>query len=40
MVAMLWAVGIRATLKTPEWPTLWTDVQKGRVPFYYMGRKT
>jgi len=38
MVAMLRAVGIRATLKTPEWPTLWTDVQKGRVPFYYMGR--
>ena len=38
MVAMLRAVGIRAALKTPEWPTLWTDVQKGRVPFYYMGR--
>ena len=38
MVAMLRAVGIHATLKTPEWPTLWTDVQKGRVPFYYMGR--
>jgi len=38
MVAMLRNVGIRATLKTPEWPTLWTDVQKGRVPFYYMGR--
>ena len=35
---MLRAVGIRAALKTPEWPTLWTDVQKGRVPFYYMGR--
>jgi peptide/nickel transport system substrate-binding protein len=38
MAAMLRAVGIRATLKTPEWPTLWADVQKGRVPFYYMGR--
>jgi peptide/nickel transport system substrate-binding protein len=38
MTAMLRAVGIRATLKTPEWPTLWADVQKGRVPFYYMGR--
>ena len=38
MVAMLRAVGIRAALKTPEWPTLWSDVQKGRVPFYYMGR--
>lgn len=38
MAAMLRAVGIRAALKTPEWPTLWSDVQKGRVPFYYMGR--
>ena len=38
MTAMLRAVGIRASLKTPEWPTLWTDVQRGRVPFYYMGR--
>jgi peptide/nickel transport system substrate-binding protein len=38
MTAMLRAVGIRAALKTPEWPTLWSDVQKGRVPFYYMGR--
>jgi len=35
---MLRAVGIRATLKTPEWPTLWANVQKGKVPFYYMGR--
>ncbi len=23
---------------TPEWPTLWANVQKGTVPFYYMGR--
>jgi peptide/nickel transport system substrate-binding protein len=38
MTAMLRDVGIRASLKTPEWPTLWTDVQRGRVPFYYMGR--
>ena len=22
----------------PEWPTLWANVQKGRTPFYYMGR--
>jgi peptide/nickel transport system substrate-binding protein len=38
MVAMLRDVGIRTSLRTPEWPTLWSDVQKGRVPFYYMGR--
>jgi peptide/nickel transport system substrate-binding protein len=31
-------VGIRARLATPEWPTLWDNVQKGQVPFYYMGR--
>ena len=22
----------------PEWATLWADVQKGKTPFYYMGR--
>lgn len=38
MVPMLNAVGIRTKLVTPEWPTLWANVQKGRVPFYYMGR--
>jgi peptide/nickel transport system substrate-binding protein len=35
---MLTAVGIRTTLLTPEWPTLWSNVQDGKVPFYYMGR--
>ena len=38
MVPMLNAVGIRAKLATPEWATLWANVQKGTVPFYYMGR--
>ena len=38
MVPMLSAVGIRTKLLTPEWPTLWANVQKGNVPFYYMGR--
>ena len=38
MIPMLNAVGIRARLLTPEWPTLWSSVQKGGVPFYYMGR--
>lgn len=38
MVPMLNAVGIRTKLLTPEWPTLWANVQKGNVPFYYMGR--
>lgn len=38
MVPMLNAVGIRAKLQTPEWSTLWDNVQKGKVPFYYMGR--
>jgi peptide/nickel transport system substrate-binding protein len=38
MIPMLQAVGIRAKLLTPEWPTLWANVQKGTVPFYYMGR--
>ena len=38
MVPMLNAVGIHTKLLTPDWPTLWANVQKGRVPFYYMGR--
>jgi peptide/nickel transport system substrate-binding protein len=38
VAAMLSEVGIRTKLQTPEWPTLWANVQKGRVPFYYMGR--
>jgi len=38
MIPMLKAIGLDATLKTPEWPTLWANVQKGKVPFYYMGR--
>ena len=35
---MLTAVGIRTKLQTPEWATLWANVQVGKVPFYYMGR--
>jgi peptide/nickel transport system substrate-binding protein len=23
---------------TPEWPTMWADVQAGKTAFYYMGR--
>jgi peptide/nickel transport system substrate-binding protein len=38
MVPMLNAAGFRAKLLTPEWPTLWANVQKGTIPFYYMGR--
>lgn len=38
MIPMLNAVGIRARLKTPEWSTLWSNVRKGKVPFFYMGR--
>lgn len=38
MASMLTAIGIRTALKTPEWATLWGDVQRGRIPFYYMGR--
>ena len=38
VVPMLSAAGIRTRLLTPEWPTLWANVQSGRVPFYYMGR--
>ena len=38
MIPMLNAAGFKARLLTPEWPTLWANVQKGRVPFFYMGR--
>ena len=38
MIPMLNAAGFKASLKTPEWPTLWANVQKGKVPFFYMGR--
>ena len=38
MIPMLNAAGFRARLSTPEWPTLWANVQKGTIPFYYMGR--
>lgn len=38
MIPMLNAAGFKAKLLTPEWPTLWANVQKGNVPFYYMGR--
>ena len=40
IVPMLEAVGFKVNLKTPEWGTLWAGVQKGTVPFYYMGRGT
>ena len=35
---MLNGAGFRAKLLTPEWATLWSNVQAGKVPFYYMGR--
>jgi peptide/nickel transport system substrate-binding protein len=38
MIPMLNSAGFRARLLTPEWPTLWANVQKGTIPFYYMGR--
>lgn len=38
MVPMLNAAGVRTRLLTPEWPTLWANVQRGLTPFYYMGR--
>lgn len=38
MIPMLNAVGINAKLRTPEWATLWADVQRGKTPYYYMGR--
>jgi len=38
MIPMLNAVGIKAKLKTPEWATLWSNVRKGKVGFFMMGR--
>jgi peptide/nickel transport system substrate-binding protein len=38
MIPMLNAAGINAKLRTPEWATLWADVQRGKTPYYYMGR--
>jgi peptide/nickel transport system substrate-binding protein len=38
MTSMLTAAGIRTRLLTPEWPTMWADVQAGKTPFFYMGR--
>ena len=38
MIPMLNAAGFHAKLLTPEWATLWANVQKGTIPFYYMGR--
>ena len=38
IAAMLEKVGFRVNLKTPEWSTMWDDVQNGRTAFYYMGR--
>jgi peptide/nickel transport system substrate-binding protein len=40
IVPMLRAVGIRATLHTPEVSTYWADIQRGAVPFYYWGRQS
>ena len=40
IVPMLQAVGIRATLHTPEVSTYWADIQRGAVPFYYWGRQS
>jgi peptide/nickel transport system substrate-binding protein len=38
MIPMLNAAGFRAKLATPDWASLWANVQVGKVPFYYMGR--
>jgi len=38
ITSMLTAVGIRTRLVTPDWPTMWADVQAGKTAFYYMGR--
>jgi peptide/nickel transport system substrate-binding protein len=40
IAAMLDKAGFKVNLKTPEWGTMWSNVQKGGVPFYYMGRGT
>jgi peptide/nickel transport system substrate-binding protein len=37
---MLNKAGFKVNLKTPEWSTMWARVQKGDIPFYYMGRGT
>jgi peptide/nickel transport system substrate-binding protein len=38
MIPMLNAVGIRAKQLTPEGPTLFTQIQEGKIPFFYFGR--
>lgn len=38
ITSMLNDAGFKVNLKTPEWATLWSNVQRGGVPFYYMGR--
>jgi peptide/nickel transport system substrate-binding protein len=38
IIPMLKAVGINATLKTPEWSTMWPNVRKGKIGFFYIGR--
>lgn len=38
MVPMLEEAGFTVNLQTPEWASLWSNVQSGGVPFYYMGR--
>ena len=40
IASMLNKAGFKVSLKTPEWANLWANVQKGGVPFYYMGRGT
>ncbi len=39
IVPMLTAVGIRTKLQTPEWATLWANVQVGKVPFLLYGTR-
>lgn len=38
IIPMLEEVGFKPRLQSPEWATLWTNVQRGDTPFYYMGR--
>ena len=38
IAAMLDKVGFKVDLKEPEWATMWSDAQKGKLAFYYMGR--
>ncbi|MGV6875070.1 ABC transporter substrate-binding protein [Pseudochelatococcus sp. B33] len=40
IAAMLQKAGFKVNLKTPEWSTMWDDVQNGKTAFYYMGRGT